>query len=104
MSVTDPKPVQSSALIARVQGILTQPTAEWAVIEAEPATVGGLYSGYVAILAAIPAIAGLIGGLVFGHRMLFVSWRPSPISALVWAVVGYALALAMVFVMALIID
>ena len=51
----------STGLIARVQNILMKPAAEWDVIDGEPATVGGLYTGYACILAAIPAIASVIG-------------------------------------------
>ena len=33
------------------------PKTEWAVIDAEPATIGGIYTSYVMILAAIGPIA-----------------------------------------------
>jgi hypothetical protein len=54
---------KSAGLIQRVQNILLKPAAEWDVIEAEPATVQGLYVGYICILAAIPAIASILGSL-----------------------------------------
>jgi hypothetical protein len=80
------------------------PAAEWDRIDAEPATVAGLYSGYVVILASIPPICRLIGGLVFGYGAFGIVYRPPVVTAIVGAVVGYALALAMVYVLALIID
>jgi len=84
-------------LVARVQNILLRPAAEWDVIDAEPATVNGLYTGYVMILAAIPPIASVIGSLAFGHVFAVVG-------TLIFAVVSYALALIGVFVVAFIID
>lgn len=104
MSVTEPGPVSSASLVARAQGILLQPKAEWEKIDGESATIQSLYVGYVCILAAIPAIAGLIGNEVFGHGVLGLVYRPPIIAAVVGAVVSYVLALAMVYVLALIID
>ena len=88
---------KSAGLVARVQNILMRPVAEWDVIEAEPASVQSLYTGYVMILAAIPAIASVIGSLAFGHVVAVVG-------TVIVAVVGYALALIGVFVVAFIID
>ncbi len=85
----------STGLVARVQNILMKPAAEWDVIDGEPATVGGLYTGYACILAAIPAVAVLIQYALFLHR---------PIVGVVAAVLGYVVSLVVVFVMALIID
>ena len=103
MSIVEPGPA-SEPLVNRVKGILLSPAAEWDKIDGEPATIQGLYMGYVAILAAIPVIAKLIGGVVFGYGVLGVVYRPSIVNAVVGAVVGYVLALAMVFLLALVID
>ena len=43
-------------LVGRVRGILLDPKAEWHVIEREAADTAALLKGYVAILAAIPAV------------------------------------------------
>jgi hypothetical protein len=83
-------------LIARAQGILLKPKAEWDVIEAEPATIRGLFTGYACILAAIPPIA-----LVLRH-LLFIHWALIPI--IVIAVITYVASLAGVFVLGFIID
>ena len=88
---------KSVGLVARVQNILMRPAAEWGVIDAEPATVGGIYTGYVLILAAIPAIASVIGSMAFGHAFAIAG-------ALILAVSSYVLALVGVFVVAFIID
>jgi hypothetical protein len=87
-----------------VKSILTKPSATWEVIDGEPATVGGLYKGYVMPLAAIPVVASLIGSLVFGNGAFGIVYRPSPIGAVVTAIVSYALSLAMIYVLALIIE
>ena len=86
----------NAGLVARVQNILMKPAAEWDVIDGEPATVGGLYTGYACILAAIPAIASVIGSfflLHYGALLLVVS-----------LVLSYVLSLVGIFVIALIID
>ncbi len=45
----------------RVVAILTNPRAEWIAIAAEPDDVGSLYARYIAVLAAIPAVAIFLG-------------------------------------------
>lgn len=104
MSTVEGGAPQRQALIARVKNILFKPAAEWPVIDAEPATTKGLFIGYACILAAIPAAATLIGGQVFGHGVLGVTYRPPLVGAIATTVVSYVLSLIMVYVMALIID
>ena len=90
----------SSDLVGRVKRLLLSPSAEWERIDAEPATIKGLYVGYVCILAAIPPVAGLIGGQVFG----IFHMKPPLVSSIISAVVAYGLSLLSVFLVALIID
>jgi hypothetical protein len=59
-------PPRARPLIDRVRGILLTPRDEWAKIAVEPATLQGLFTGYVCILAAIPAIAMVVGLTIFG--------------------------------------
>ncbi len=92
----------SNRLVERVKNILFTPIAEWDVIEAEPATVQGLYKGYICILAAIPAVAQLIASVVFPHYSLWGG--VSVIGALVTAIMTYVLTLVGVYVTARIID
>jgi hypothetical protein len=94
----------SRGLIARVQGILLRPKSEWEVIDTEVATTQGLFIGYVCILAAIPAICGLIGGQLFGYGAFFIHIHPPLVMSITTALVSYVLALVMTFVLALIID
>jgi hypothetical protein len=98
------EPVARPGLLARVKGILLQPGREWEQIDREPATIGGLYAGYVAPLAAIPAICTLIGAVVFGYGFFGVTYKPPIMSAVTSAVVTYLLTLAGVYVLALIIN
>jgi len=95
MSVVDGG--SSSGLVQRVQDILMRPGPTWEKIDGEAATVRGLYTGYVCILAAIPAVCGVIGSLTFRHVVF------APLG-LVGAVIGYGLTLLGVYVMALVID
>jgi len=103
MSVVEPGSA-GAGLVGRVKGILFKPTETWDEIDREPATIGGLYTGYVMLLAAIPAVCSLIGFLVFGIGAFGISIRPSPVWLIVQAVLTYGLSLAMVYVMALIIE
>lgn len=92
--MTGPSPVAGQrSLIDRVKGILMQPAAEWTLIETEPASVASLYTRYVLLLAAIPAIATAIGFARFS-----VVW------AIRLAITQYVAALVSVYVLALIID
>jgi hypothetical protein len=87
-------------LVSRVKGILLTPKSEWATIDTEPATVGGLYTGYIIPLAAIPAIAGFIGHSFIGT----LGYRWGMTAALTAAVVGFVGAVVGTYILALIID
>lgn len=108
-----PPPGGNKSLIDRVKGIILSPKTEWDVIDNESATIGGIYTSYVMILAAIPAICMAIGlifflprptaevaalGAAFGVPMLTTG------SIILGAVVQYVMSLLGVYVMALIID
>ncbi len=91
-------------LIARAKAILLTPKTEWPVIAAEPETVAGLYKNYIVILAAIPAIASFIKGSLIGTTLFGITVR-TPIGAgIAGLILGYALTLVVVYVLALIID
>jgi hypothetical protein len=92
-------------LVDRVKNILLTPKTEWPVIASESTSVMTLYVGYVVPLAAIGAVARLIGALLFSFAFLFAAGFGMPI---VWvlsqAIVHFVLALVGVFVVGLIID
>lgn len=99
-----PQPGAPASLIDRVKNILVTPKTEWPRIDAEPASIAGIYTGYVLILAAIGPIAMLIGQQVFGYSALGVSWKPPIGYSVTWAVLTYVLSLVSIYVLALIID
>lgn len=103
MSAVEPGSA-TSGLVDRVKSILMKPSATWEVIEAEPATVAGLFKGYVVPLSLIPAVAGLIGGLVFGYGGFGLTFKPSILGALISAAVSFGGGLLAVYLMSLIID
>ncbi len=85
------------SVVDRVKNILLTPKTEWPVIAAEPATIGGIYTSYAVIVALLPVIGMLIGSLLLGHLAGFAF-------ILVPAIVGYAVGLGLLYVMALIAD
>jgi hypothetical protein len=83
-------------LVTRVINILLQPRSEWPAIADERTDPVKLYLGYVAILAALPALAGFVATAMVGT---LASGRLSTGTALTAALTSYVLSLAMVFVM-----
>jgi Yip1 domain len=92
------------SLVDRVKNIILKPHDEWPVIAAETETTSGLYSRYIAPLAAIPAVATFIGMTLIGYSMLGVSIKLGFGQGLTQMIIGFALALATVYVLALIIE
>ena len=92
-------------LIERVKGIILSPKTEWEKIAAESADVKSLFTGYAMILAAIPAVCGLIGSTLIGVSLPIVGTIRTPIAAaLVQLVLTYVLGLVVIYVVALIVD
>ena len=93
-------------LVERAKRLLLTPVPEWQVIDAETTTPGELYTQYIVPLAAIGPIARVIGFGLIGVHVPFsgVVYRTPIGRAVVGAVVSYVLALAGVFVLAMIID
>lgn len=89
-------------IVDRVQAILLKPKETWPVIEQETTDVKGIYSNYLVLLAAIPAVAGFIGLSLVGAGAFGVSFRVPILTGLVNMVVGFVLSLVMVYVLALI--
>ncbi|VTO13637.1 MULTISPECIES: Yip1 family protein [Brevundimonas] len=95
MTLENPPAVDPS-LVSRVKYILTRPKFEWPVIDAESASIKGLFTSYAVILAAIPAVATIVGQIAFGHRGLV-----GPVLA---GALSYVLSLLSVYILGLIID
>src|SRR5688572_21586050 len=66
-------PGAPASLVDRVKNILTNPATEWARIDGESASVGGLITGYALILAAIAPIAMLLGLFLAGAGSLLTA-------------------------------
>jgi hypothetical protein len=94
----------TKGLFDRARDIILRPALEWPLIEREPGTVGSVFVPYALVLAAIGPLAGLIGGQLFGYSLGFFSWRPPLGGAIAYALVSYALSLASVYILALIVD
>jgi hypothetical protein len=87
-------------LVSRVKGILLDPKAEWQVIEREPVDNAALLKGYVAILAAIPAVCGFIGTSIIG----IAGHRTPILFGLLSAIGGYLITFVGVYVTAFVTD
>jgi hypothetical protein len=85
-------------IVDRVKAILLTPKSEWLVIERESGDPTYLFTNYVAILAAIPAVCGFVGTSIIG-RAAIGTVRVGIVSGIAFAVVNYLLAFVMVYVM-----
>lgn len=97
-------PGAPASLVDRVKNILVTPKTEWPRIDAEPATVASIFTGYVMILAAIGPIATLIGQQVIGIGLGGYTWKPSISYSIGWAVLMYIFTLVSVYIQMLIVN
>jgi hypothetical protein len=89
----------------RVHAILANPSAEWAKIEKESGDPAYLLTGYVALLALIPALFGFMGACIVG--VVFPGGRVvrAPIfDGLFGAVLGYVMTCGTVLLLGLLIS
>ena len=81
-------------LIERVKAILVSPKTEWTVIDSESGDATFLLTNYVAILAAVPAVASFLGysviGLPIGRSLLFAIFTYVVYCA-AWYIEGYVI-------------
>jgi hypothetical protein len=92
-------------IIDRAKSILLTPRSEWPVIADEPDTLGGLYTRYIIIMAAIPAVVHFVSAALIGVSVPVLGYyRVGVGAALSAAILTYVLALAGIFIMALIVD
>ena len=91
-------------LVERARKLILQPAQEWTAIDAEAHTVQDLYTHYVMILAAIPAVCMFIGLSLVGVGVIGATYRMPIANGVTNLVVGYVLSLGSVYVFALIID
>jgi hypothetical protein len=92
-------------IVTRARNICLTPATEWPVIAAEQTAAATLLGGYVAPLAAIGAVAGLIGGSLIGFTVPFGGTYRVPLAAGVAAAVfTFVMAIVGVFVLSLVIN
>ena len=84
-------------IIDRAKAILLKPIDTWPIIKSEAKSEKEIYTEYVMILAALPIVAQFLGQWLFGYGFPFSR-------GITWMIVGYALSLVGVFVMAKIVD
>lgn len=98
------------SIVDRAKNMILKPAEEWEVIANEPATVGGLFTGYAMILAIIPVVAAVVftgalglsaaglGGMGGGAMAMGFS------AVTAMAVIGYVLSLITLYLMSLIVN
>lgn len=98
------EPGGNKALIERAKSIILRPNEEWPNIEAETSSQGDILRNYVLPLAAIGPVAALIGGQVFSSGAFGFSYRPSLMSGISTALIGFVMAIVSVFVLSFFAD
>jgi hypothetical protein len=81
---------KSEFILSRAWGLLREPKKEWEQIKAEETTIPSILIGYVAPLAAIPPVCGLIGSLIF-ERELIVDVGAVVVNTVVYWLLGIGL-------------
>ena len=82
-------------VVARAKELLLEPQIAWRTIATERTSPAAILSGYVAVLAIVPALCGLIGSLLLGARI---------IPSLLFAVASYLLTFVAVYAEAFLIN
>lgn len=91
-------------LVERAKSIILKPAQTWTEIKEEKATISELYTSYAMILAAIPAIASLIGYGLIGHSVLGIHIQWGIGRAFGYAILYYILSLIGIYIDAWIAD
>lgn len=86
--------------VRRVLDLLLHCDSAWDEIDEEPATIRGLFGGYVLPLALIGPVCGFIGLSVLGLNLFGVTFRPNPAWLAVQALTVQGLALLSVYLVA----
>ena len=93
-------------MIQRIKDILFKPKETWLQIKAEATGIGQVFTGYAMILAALPAVCGLLGFTLVGQSFGPITgfFRIPFTAALIWAIVWYILTLVALYVEGLVIN
>lgn len=97
--------IDPAGILARVKNILLTPRTEWPAISAEGKPAADVWMGYVAPLAALAAIAGGLGMILFGvHVPLIGNVRVGPVPAIAHVITQFVMTFVGLFVLMLIIN
>lgn len=88
-------------LLARIRNIVADPRSEWPLIATEPGDPMRLFVGYVAVLAAIPAVAGFIGSSLVGVSVSAGRLHDPLLLGLMRAFISYLFSFVIVYLTAL---
>jgi hypothetical protein len=94
-------------IVERAKSIILRPAAEWRTIETESGDSGYLFTNYVAILAAIPAVSWFLRRAILGWdgaRFGYHRHHAGFFGSLFGAVLHWLAAFVVVYAMAVIID
>ena len=93
-------------MVDRIKNILLTPKTEWPVIAGETTPNSELIKGYVLPLAAIPAVAGFVGGSLIGHSLGFLggTYRVPFMAGIGYAIFGFVMAIVAVYLLAYIVN
>ena len=97
------------SIVERAKNIILKPTDEWNVIASEPATIGGLFTGYAMPLALIPLVStilftGLLG-ISAADMLGFGGGMPLDLMAIAgMAILSLIVSLVSLFVMGTIVK
>lgn len=95
---------KSEFLLSRAWGLLTETKKEWGQIKAEETSIPAILIGYVAPLAAIPPVCGIIGAYVFGTRAGETVLRPPIGEAITSGVTTWLVSVALVALLGFLIN
>jgi hypothetical protein len=87
-------------IVQRAKAIILNPKTEWQAIAGEEPNVNQILTGYVIPMALIPAVASIVGWLLFGAGL----FRPSFLWIIVTGVIQFVVAVVAVYITALIVD
>ncbi|MBM3892314.1 MAG: YIP1 family protein, partial [Verrucomicrobia bacterium] len=92
-------------IIRRIKNLVIQPAQEWEAIREEKLSVATMFTEYLLVMAAVPALANFIGYTVVGLPVApGLQIRVDPIGGLTAAVFRYGLSLGAVYVTAFVIH
>jgi hypothetical protein len=95
------QPAGLGELRSRARSLIVRPSAAWDKIAEETGSARTLLMGWVAPLAAVPAVCGALGVTIFGIGFFGVGLRPPFGVAFAEMLAGYALTFAGVYLVAL---